>query len=180
MEKGPLHERIRFGRRHYPGRNEFGQSKHSGRIGLNQILVPEQPLKWRGHGGPGHVIQQKYFLLLQFGVRPFGHFGKQDDGDPAGGRTDAGTDHQLQIHTAGHHQKADEYRPDDGLPVKPFFKMLRRFEQIPVFFKFFVVVHICVAGCGLRVASYGLRVNSYQPGHFIQLGLLFPARPAKR
>ena len=114
--------RIRAGC--HPGRNKFGHPKHAGRIGLDQILVPEQTGKRRGQGGAGHIVEQEYFLLLQFGMGPLGDFGKQNDGHPAGGRTDTLADHQLQIHRSRHHQKADEDRADDGLPVKSLFKVV--------------------------------------------------------
>jgi hypothetical protein len=34
-----------------------------------------------------------------------------------------GADHQLQVHAARHHQKADEDGPHDGFPVEALLKM---------------------------------------------------------
>ena len=141
VKKVPLHQGFRIRQRGDPARNKLRQPEHAGGIGLHQVLIPQQPLKRRGHGGAGHVVEQKNFLLLQFGVGPLGHFREQDDGHPTGSRTDTGADHELQVHAAGHHQEADENGSDDGLPVKPFFKMVRGFEQIPIFLEFLIVVH---------------------------------------
>jgi hypothetical protein len=90
---------------------------------------------------PGHVVEEEDFLLLEVAVCALGQLGEEDDGDPARGRPDAGADHQLQVHAAGHHQKADEDRPDDRLPVEAFLELGGRGQQVAVFLELFVFFH---------------------------------------
>jgi hypothetical protein len=61
--------------------------------------------------------------------------------NPAGRRPDPLADHQLEIHRPRHHQKTDEDRADNGLPVKALFKVRGRRQQVAVFGEFFIVVH---------------------------------------
>jgi hypothetical protein len=64
MKKRTLHQRQRADRGRHPGGHIFGQAQHAGGIGLNEILVPEQTLKWRGQRRTGHKVEHKDFLLL--------------------------------------------------------------------------------------------------------------------
>jgi len=67
-------------------------------------------------------------LLFKFCIRSFGYLCKKDDRDPSCSGADTGTDDQLEVHTPGHHEEADEDSPYYGLPVETLFKMIRWLE----------------------------------------------------
>ena len=108
VEKSSRCEGLRTGLRGNPTGNQVSQAKHLRRVGLHEILVPQQAGKWRCKRSSRHVIQDENLLLPEADKSPLGNFGKKDDRHPTGCRPNSGSDHQAQIHRARHHQKADE------------------------------------------------------------------------
>ena len=142
VEKSSRCEGLRTGLGGNPTGNQVSQAKHLRRVGLHEILVPEQAGKWRCKRSPRHVIENENFLLPEADESPLGNFSKKNDRHPTGRRPDSGSDHQAQIHRARHHQKPDEECPNDRFPPEALFEFLRGLEQIAVFLEFFVFVHV--------------------------------------
>ncbi len=141
VEKGAIDKGIGTEHRGHPGRDVLSQPQHSRRLGLYQILVPEQSRERRSHCRPRHVIEDEDLLLAQSGVGAFGDFGKEDDRDPPGCRSNTRADHQSEVHGTGHHQETDKNCPDDGLPPEPVLEFIGRLEEVTILLEFFIFVH---------------------------------------